>query len=258
MRKHLSVANVLSCLALFVALGGAAYAAGLGRNAVKTRNIANGAVNTAKLRNNAVNTRKLRNNAVNTRTLRNNAVNARKIRNGAVIGPKLSSEAVGTSKIANAAVRSTKLGGGVVTTPKLKGLAVTEGKLGNNAVTNPKIAAGSVETGKLANEAVTAEKLHAGLYAQLVKNISYETKATAADEEPDPKEVTATCPAGKEVIGGGARVTGSGVKQVAIAQSFATDAGVDGKRTGWHAVAVEVGPETEAWGVEAMAVCAEL
>jgi hypothetical protein len=248
LKKHLSVANVLSGLALFMAMSGFAYAATLGRNAVKTRNIANGAVTTAKLRNNAVNTRKLR----------NNAVNARKVRNGAVTGPKISNEAVGTSKLANAAVRSTNLGGGVVTTPKLKNLGVTAGKLGNSAVTNDKIAAGSVETGKLANEAVTGEKVSADLYGQLVKNVSYETKATVTDEEFGSKEITATCPAGKVAIAGGARVTGAEAEGIRLVESFATDAGVDGKRTGWRARAESAAIVPKPWGVEAIAVCAEL
>ena len=47
LRRHLSYANVMATLALFVALGGSSYAAiELGRNSVKSRNIAPGAVTT--------------------------------------------------------------------------------------------------------------------------------------------------------------------------------------------------------------------
>ena len=63
--KHLSFANVISCIALFVALSGAAYAATtLGKNSVKTQNIANGSVTTLKLRSGSVTNLKLRNGAV--------------------------------------------------------------------------------------------------------------------------------------------------------------------------------------------------
>ena len=49
--KHLSFANAISCIALFVALSGAAYAATtLGKKSVKTQNLANGSVTTLKLR----------------------------------------------------------------------------------------------------------------------------------------------------------------------------------------------------------------
>lgn len=246
MRKHLSVANVLSCLALFIALGGAAYAAGLGRNAVKTRNIANSAVTTAKLRNNAVNTRKLR----------NNGVNARKLRNGAVTGPKVASAAIGTSKLANAAVRSINLGGGVVTTGKLKSLAVTEPKLANSAVGTDKLSADAVATGKIQDGAVSAAKLNSGLLSQLLKNVSYETKESSLNESETPKEATVECTGGKVAIGGGAKVIGG--TTVALTDSGPLPPNVDGKRVGWSAAAAEMVADGGNWHVEAYVVCAEL
>jgi hypothetical protein len=49
-RKKLTYGNVMATIAVFLVLGGAtAVAAGLGKNAVKTKNIKNGAVTTAKL-----------------------------------------------------------------------------------------------------------------------------------------------------------------------------------------------------------------
>jgi len=238
LKKHLSPSTAISCVALFVALSGAAYAATLGKNAVKTKNIANGAVTAKKLR--------------------NASVTAAKIANGAVIGSKIANGAVGASKLADASVRSNALGGGVVTTGKLKDLSVTEGKLASNAVTGAKIAAGAVETGKIGKEAVTGEKLSSSLLGQLVKNVTYVTAQTSADAEADPKFVTAPCPTGKEVIGGGARVTGAEVTKVAVTESFSTSVDVSGKRTGWHAVAIPMAVEANAWGVEAVAICAEL
>lgn len=51
-RKHLSFANVVACLALFVALGGASYAAiQLPRNSVGTKQIKKNAVTSAKVKN---------------------------------------------------------------------------------------------------------------------------------------------------------------------------------------------------------------
>lgn len=61
---RLSYANVTATLALFVALAGGAYAAGLGKNVVKSRNIAPGAVRTADLAKRAVKTAKIGSNAV--------------------------------------------------------------------------------------------------------------------------------------------------------------------------------------------------
>jgi hypothetical protein len=66
LRRHLTYANVVATLALFLVLsGGAAYAAAkLDKNSVGTKQLKNGAVTTAKLKNGAVTTAKLKNGAV--------------------------------------------------------------------------------------------------------------------------------------------------------------------------------------------------
>ena len=51
LRGNLTYANVISTLALFLAIsGGAAYAASLGKNSVGTKQLKNGAVTEAKIR----------------------------------------------------------------------------------------------------------------------------------------------------------------------------------------------------------------
>lgn len=230
--RHLNPATVISCIALFVALSGAAYAAGLGKKSVKTRHLGNGSVTTLKLRNGAVNTPKLRNFAVSTAKLRTLAVSAAKLGNGAVIAGKL----------ANGAVRASALGGGVVTTAKLQ----------NGAVNTAKLAPNSVATGKLQDGAVSAAKLNSGLLAQLVKDVSYETsEKTALDASK--KEVTAPCPAGKQVVGGGHRIDTETAESVTLLEALPFIAG-DGKRTGWTVVARGDGG---AFAAEAFAICAE-
>lgn len=234
--KHLNFANVISCIALFVALSGAAYAAKttLGNKAVKTQNLANGSVNTLKLRSGAVTTLK--------------------IRNGAVTGAKIAPGAVGSTQIANGAVRSAALGGGVVTEGKLKNGAVTETKLFNSAVTNSKIGPNAVAAGKIADGAVTSAKLAPTFLAQLIKNVSYVNKASGAVSATSPQTVTAECPAGKQVIGGGVRVVLGDAVSVEITDSTPFLAG-DGKRTGWTAAAI--GEAGKTFAVEAHAICAE-
>ncbi len=54
MRPKLSFANVVSVLALFVALGGSAYAFHLGKNSVGSKQIKKNAVTTAKVKNEAI------------------------------------------------------------------------------------------------------------------------------------------------------------------------------------------------------------
>lgn len=235
--KHLTFANAISCIALFVALSGAAYAAKttLGNKAVKTKNLANGSVTALKLGNGSVTTLKLK--------------------NGAVTGPKIGPGAVGSTALAAGSVRSSQLGGGVVTDGKLKNGAVTESKLFNSAVTNSKLGPNSVATGKIQDGAITSPKLASGLLAQLVKNVSYLNKTSGAVSATSPQSVTAECPAGKQVIGGGARVLPGDAVVVQVTDSVPFLAG-DGKRTGWTAAAQT--PEAgKTFAVEAHAICAE-
>jgi hypothetical protein len=238
LRKHLSVANVISCIALFVALSGAAYAAKatLGNKSVKTRNLANGSVTKLKLH--------------------REAVTGLKLRNGSVTGAKIALGAVGSTQLADGGVRSADLGGGVVTEGKLKNGAVTEAKIFNSAVTNSKIGPNAVATGKIADGAVTSAKLATSFLAQLIKNASYVVATSVSNEEDKPKTVTATCPSGKQVMGGGARVVGAEVTTVALTGSTPF-VSADGKRTGWTATADAIAADPKPWSVEATAICAE-
>jgi hypothetical protein len=226
-KRHLNPATVIACIALFVALSGAAVAARTAsRNSVKTASIANGAVTTPKLRNGAV-------------------VNA-KLRNGAVTGAKIAPGTIGSGQLANGSVRSGQLGGQVVTEAKIK----------NGAVTNNKLGAEAVATGKLSNEAVTAAKISADFYRQLVKNVTYVTETSPNDSEEE-KSVTANCPAGKETIGGGARINAPAKSKVAVSASYPLVDSNNG-RVGWIASGRETPEESEDWQVVAYAICAEL
>ncbi|MGC1851689.1 MAG: hypothetical protein WA687_04535 [Solirubrobacterales bacterium] len=236
--KHLTFANVISCIALFLALGGAAVAAKttLAPKAVKTKNLTNGAVTTMKLRNWAVTTAKLRPLAVST--------------------PKLANASVTAEKLANGAVRSVALGGGVVTTGKLKDGAVATDKLANGAVLSSKLSADAVATGKIQDGAVTAAKLAPSFLAQLVKGVSYVPGSSPSNTTEATKTATAACPAGKQVVGGGAKVVGGDVL-IVLTESAPAPVDAAGKRTGWTAVAREATASTVAWSVEAHAICAE-
>ncbi|HEV2856793.1 MAG TPA: hypothetical protein VGW80_00125 [Solirubrobacterales bacterium] len=168
LKRHLSVANVLSCIALFVALGGVAYAAvKIPPNAVKARNIAR----------------------------------------QAVTNPKIKREAVTSGKIRNGSVNAVDLGAGQVTGEKLGTGAVTGKKIAKKAVSERTIANEAVTIAKLGKEAVDASKISTSLWEQLVRNVAYESASSASDSEPN-KTATANCPKGKEAVGGGVRLEG--------------------------------------------------
>jgi len=245
--KHLTFANAISCIALFVALSGAAYAATttLGKKVVKTQNLANGSVTTLKLKGGSVTNLKLR--------------------NGAVTGNKIARGTIGSSLLAAGSIRSEQLGGGVVTQGKLKngavngeklaGGSVTTEKIANGAVTNPKLGADSVTAGKIQNGAVGSASLSPSFLAQLVKNVVYVGKASGAVSATSPQSVTAECPAGKQAIGGGAKIIPGDATVVQVTESVPFVAS-NSKRTGWTAAA-QTSEAAKTFAVEAVAICAE-
>jgi hypothetical protein len=64
LRKRLTYANVMSSIAVFLVLGGAAVAAGLAKNSVGSKQLKKNAVTTAKIKNNAVTTAKIKDGAI--------------------------------------------------------------------------------------------------------------------------------------------------------------------------------------------------
>lgn len=60
LRKRLSYANVMATIAVFVALGGSAYALSLPKNSVGSKQLKNGAVTTAKVKNGAITGQKIK------------------------------------------------------------------------------------------------------------------------------------------------------------------------------------------------------
>jgi hypothetical protein len=135
-----TVALALAACALFISLGGPAWAA-------KT---AKGVVGNKQLRKNSVTSTKIKNGGVKNADLGTNSVSTGKLRNGAVTGPKLGAAAVGNGALANGAVTNGKLADGSVTNGKLADGSVTNGRLGANSVTSSKVQDGSLTSGDIA------------------------------------------------------------------------------------------------------------
>lgn len=95
-RKRLTYANVMSSIAVFLVLGGAAFAVGRPRK-------------------NSVGVRQLKKNAVNAAKIRKNAIRTEKIRNAAVTAAKIAVDAVTTDKIGDGSVTTRKIADGSVT-----------------------------------------------------------------------------------------------------------------------------------------------
>lgn len=151
-RQRLSYSNVIATMALFIALGGVAVAAGLPRNSVGPKQLKRGAVTAAKIRKQAVTSAKLAPQSVINGKLAANSVGPGNIGNGAVTTAKLAKGSVIAETIKNSVVTTNKLNNEAVTAPKLGKEAVTTAKLDNESVTSAKLGKGSVTTAKLSDE----------------------------------------------------------------------------------------------------------
>ncbi|MGN6216876.1 MAG: hypothetical protein ACTHN7_07960 [Solirubrobacterales bacterium] len=128
-RPQLNYANVVATIALFVALGGAAVAAGLPKNSVGPKQLKRG------------------------------AVTSRALHRAAVISGKIAPQAVTAGKLGANAVLPGNLGKGIITTEKLGEGAVIASKIKNGVITTNKLNNEAVTTGKLGKESVTLGKL---------------------------------------------------------------------------------------------------
>jgi hypothetical protein len=146
-RPKLNYANVIATIALFVALGGAAVAAGLPKKSVGPKQLKPG--------------------AVTTKALHNKAVTAGKIAPKAVTAGKLGADAVLPGNLGNGIISTEKLSDGAVIAAKIRNGSVTTNKLNNGAVTTAKLGDGAVNSGKLADGSVGVSKLGQGVIGQL-------------------------------------------------------------------------------------------
>lgn len=129
-RPKLNYANVIATIALFVALGGAAIAAGLPKGSVGPKQLKRGAVTPAAIRKGAVTSGKIG----------PKAVTAGKLGANAVLPGNLGKGVISTEKIAEGAVIASKIKNSVITTNKLNNSAVTTVKLADGSVTLAKLA----------------------------------------------------------------------------------------------------------------------
>lgn len=132
LRSKLTYSNAIATIALFVALGGAAVAAGLPKNSVGPKQLKRGAV-TAK-------------------ALRKSAVTSPKLAPKSVIVGKLGPSSVLPGNIVDGGVTTNKIGTNAVIAKSIKNGVITTNKLTNEAVTAAKLGKGSVTLAKLGDE----------------------------------------------------------------------------------------------------------
>jgi hypothetical protein len=206
----------IALLALFVALGGTAYATtAVPRNSVGTNQLETHAVTSSKLARNSVTGRSVRDRSLQIGDL---SLRARALlRAGGAPG------SVNSGALAKGAVTTVKLADASVTAAKIVDGAVTAADLAASSVTTAQLAHGSVTGAKLAPESVTG----ANVPLRMVTAVGHVNGFRSTT-------LTATCPPGTRAFGGGVSIdtTFANGKNVATIQRDAP-AGRDGIPVSW-------------------------
>jgi hypothetical protein len=204
-RSHLSFANVISVIALFVALGGASYAAvSLPANSVGPKQIKKRAVRSRHINKNAVSASKIQGDSISGAKVADGSLAGVDILDNSLTADDLADNSVGTGELADGSVGSSK---------------VTDGSLGEN----------DLQPGLLDVDPPTV-------------TVRYELAAAAlADGTSASYDVT--CPAGQIAIGGGARGDATDSEYTVTSSSRPLRSGgafpIDGQNfIGWRATVV--------------------
>lgn len=143
--RHLTSAHLIALVALFVALGGSAFAVTqIPRNSVGTPQLKRGAVKAPNIAGAAVKRNKIAPRAINNTRIAAGAVNAPKIANGSVNRNKIRPGAVDASRLAAGAVGPEAIRPGAVGRGALASGAVGGSELAEGSVSRAKIASGSL------------------------------------------------------------------------------------------------------------------
>ena len=102
---------MISCIALFVALAGSAFAAGLvGKNSVGSPQIINASVRNADLHDGLIGASKISPNAVTETAIADSAVSGTKVADGSLGEADLGPNSVGSSELQAGSIRASELG----------------------------------------------------------------------------------------------------------------------------------------------------
>jgi hypothetical protein len=125
-----SPALVISCVALFLALAGSAFAVGVAKNSVRSPQIVDGTVRTADLRDNSVNPRKIAPDAVTVEEIAENAVESPEVAPDALTAGDLGAASVTSSEVADQSLTGDDLGANSVGSSEIQAGAIRAAELG--------------------------------------------------------------------------------------------------------------------------------
>ncbi len=215
MKKYLkafSYANVMATVAVFLTLGGAAYAVSLApKNSVTGRSIRDNAVTTKDVRNSSLQGIDVRDDSLTGADVDESTLEGVTLRGpaggdltGQFPSPLLGPNTVATEEIANDGVTNTDIAEGAVTGVKLGFSSVDSSKIQDDSVGSPELADAAVGSSEIGDAAVGVSELAndtvgAGAFKGMNTFVSEGVTVTAGT----PKSTSVSCPTGWQIVSGG-------------------------------------------------------
>jgi hypothetical protein len=167
-------AFVLAIVALMVALGGSAVAAGLVPNSVKSKHIANG--------------------QVKKQDLAASSVRGDKVLDGSLTGVDLQDGSVGAADVQDGSLEGTDVKDGSIESTDVK----------DDTLTGTDVQDGTLTGTDVQDESLTAADIQEGTLGLMSNQVRYVSNTTANQPNGAGTIVSVSCPANEKAIGGGA------------------------------------------------------
>ena len=217
-----SPSMLIALLALFAALGGTSYAAA------------------------KIGSKEIKNNSIRSVDVRNKSLTGKDVKRNALGGAQVNESKLDKVGSAGTADSAQTAGSAQTATSAQTAGSADNAKSAQNA-TNAQNAANATT----AASADDADSLGGQPAGEFVRGVVYVNDVTVSDSDPV-KFTDVPCPAGTNVIGGGAELDGAGGQDVAITDSQGVN------DDGWSARAVEVNATGANWQLRVEAICAAI
>jgi hypothetical protein len=192
-----SPAMAISCVALFLALVGTAFAAP--QLAVRSAQIVNGTIRTA--------------------DLGKDAVKSNKVADATIAAADLGTDSVGTDEIAKDAVTADEIAENAVASPEVAPDSLTADDLAAASVTSSEVADQSLNSSDLGPDSVGSSEIQAGAVRASELGPIVQVSNSNPIAANSSGGVSVSCPAGTIVISGGAQPANFGVEMTSSLRS---------------------------------------
>jgi hypothetical protein len=175
--------------------------------------------------------------SIDSREIKNGAVQSRDVRDDSLRGIDVENNSLGGGDIAAGTVRGRDIAAGAIRTREITDRSIFGRDVASNSLGDREVAEPQLEINRLGG-------IDSGRY---VRNVRRVRTATAGDPVAVKATPPARCPAGKRLVGGGARVVAAAPVPVALSAN-----GPSGNA--WVAAAYATAP-TGSWQLVAVAIC---